>query len=86
MEFITHVLSENRSGVKVVRNFFLYGKKEATLKQSHAYFSKSEKKEAKANYLISLKNNIMHQDRRKELVEELVKHPFPNWNIKLGFL
>jgi hypothetical protein len=86
MELITHILEEKRSGAKIVRNFFLYGKKEDTLKQSQSYFTKSQKKEAKANYEISLKQNIMHQERRKELVEHVVKQPLPNWNIKLGFI
>jgi len=86
MEQITHVLEEKRDGTKVVRNFFLCGKKQNVLSKSNSYFTRLEKKVAKLNYKQSLKQNVVHQIRRRELVENIVKQPFPNWNIKLGIL
>jgi len=86
MQTITHILEEKRDGTKLVKNFFLYDTKVNLLQNAQNYFSKSEKKESKLNYLISLKNNLNHQFKRREQVEFLVKQPFPNWNIKIGFL
>lgn len=86
MEFITDVLGTRNDGTKIVKNYFLYPTKVNILKNAQKEFSKDEKKTAKLNYKVSLKKNIMHQQRRKELVEHLVKQPFPNWCIKLGFL
>ena len=50
------------------------------------FYTKDEKKEAKLNYKLSLRKNKNHQEERKQLVDHLVQQPFPNWNIKLGFL
>lgn len=85
METITHILEIRRDDSKRVKNVFLYDKQETTLNTTMATFTKSEKKEAKLNYKISLQST-MHQDKRKTLVEHLVKQSFPNWNIKVGFL
>lgn len=86
MEFITDILGTRNDGTKIVKNYFLYPTKQNLLQSAQKDFRKSDKKEAKANYKLSLKENIMHQVRRKELVEHMVKQPFPNWNVKLGFL
>ncbi len=82
---VTHEIDRKRDGSRIVRNFFFNSKPETNLATTMATFKKSEKKEAKLNYNISLKSTI-HQDRRKALVEHLVKLEFPNWEIKIGFL
>lgn len=86
MEFITDVLGRRADGTKIVKNYFLYPKKQNLLNNAQKEFTKQQKKVAKENYKHSLKENIMHQTRRKELVEHLVKQEFPKWNIKLSFL
>ena len=86
MEFITDILGQRADGSKIVKNYFLYPTKQNLLKDAQSHQLKNSKKEAKFNYEHSLKENQMHQTRRKELVEHLVKQPFPNWNIKIGFL
>ncbi len=85
MQQITHELEIKRNGNKTVRVFFLYDDNQNLLIDAQKQFTKSERKEAKLNYAISLKSTL-HQERRKDLVEHLVKQPFPNWNIKVGFL
>lgn len=55
-------------------------------KQMESLFTKDEKKQAKFNYKISLKNIIEHNKKRMELASHLVKQEIPNWNIKFSFL
>ena len=85
MELITHIL-ETRNGINIVKNMFVYPNEGNILENSQSYFSKSQKKEAKLNYKLSLKNKVLHHEERQKLVEHLVKQPFPKWNINLGFL
>lgn len=85
METITHILETKRNGNKIVRIFFLCGDSRNILMDSQHSFTKEEKRVAKENYSLSLKASF-HQEKRKELVEHLVKQEFPNWNIKVGFL
>jgi len=56
MQTITHILEEKRDGSKLVKNFFLYPNEGNILAKAQSYFSKSEKKEAKLNHRISLRN------------------------------
>ena len=85
MESITHIL-ETRNGINIVRNFFVYPNEGNLQETAQRFFNKDQKKEAKLNYKLSLRKNKNHQEERKQLVEHLVQQPFPNWNIKLGFL
>jgi hypothetical protein len=47
---VTHVLEEKKNGTKVVRNFFFNEDKTNYMTLAHSYFSKQEKKQAKADY------------------------------------
>lgn len=83
---VTHEIERKKDGSRIVRNFFFNNDNTNRLVESQKHFSKSQKKEAKANYKLSLNQNIMHKTRRKELVSHLVNCEIPNWNIKLGFI
>jgi hypothetical protein len=84
--FITHEIERKKDGSKIVRNYFFNSTKVNKLVDSQNHFTKSQKKEAKFNYNLSLKQNIMHKTKQKELLEHLIKCDIPNWNIKLGFI
>ena len=86
MEFITDILGTRNDGTRIVKNYYLYPTKQNILKDAQKEFSKDEKKLAKLTYKNSLKNNTLHQPGRVELVENIIKSTFPNWNIKLNFL
>jgi len=85
MESITHIL-ENRNGINIVRNFFVYPNEGNLQETAQRFFNKDQKKEAKLNYKNSLKNQSVHKAERMNLIEHLVKQPFPNWNIKVSIL
>ena len=85
MESITHIL-ENRNGINIVRNFFVYPNEGNLQQTAQRFFNKDQKKEAKLNYKNSLKNQSVHKAERMNLIEHLVKQPFPNWNIKVSIL
>lgn len=85
MESITHIL-ETRNGINIVRNFFVYPNEGNLQENAQRWFSKDQKKEAKINYKNSLKNKSVHKTERMNLIEHLVKQPFPNWNIKVSIL
>ena len=81
MESITHIL-ETRNGYKH-RKKLLYIQTRVITRNSAKIFNKDQKKEAKLNYKNSLKKIISSQSQKKmNLIEHLVKQPFPNWNIK----
>ena len=87
MQTITHVLEENRAGIKIVKNFFLYPNEGSLLKKAQSYFSKSEKKQSRLSDKLSLKSNpIKYKEDRVNLAQHLLKSDSPNWNIKFGFL
>jgi len=85
MESITHIL-ETRNGINIVRNFFVYPNEGNLQETAQRFFNKDQKKEAKLNYKNSLKNQSVHKAERMNLIEHLVKQPFPNWNIKVSIL
>ena len=45
-----------------------------------------ERKEAKANYKLSLKNDVKHQEGRNELITQILKSDIPNWDLKVRIL
>ena len=85
MESITHIL-ETRNGINIVRNFFVYPNEGNLQEVAQRFFNKDQKKEAKLNYKNSLKNQSVHKAERMNLIEHLVKQPFPNWNVKVSIL
>jgi hypothetical protein len=85
MESITHIL-ETRNGINIVRNFFVYPNEGNLQEVAQRFFNKDQKKEAKLNYKNSLKNQSVHKTERMNLIEYLIKQPFPNWNIKVSIL
>lgn len=83
---ISHEVDVLRNGTRVLRNYFLNDKKQSILKDTYKEFSKSSKKEAKLNYNISKRNNVMHQKNREELISYFLKQEFPNLNLKFSLL
>jgi hypothetical protein len=76
---ITHQIESKKNGTKIVRNFFFNKDKTNYMVLANSYFTKDEKKQAKLNYEFNF-------SAREDLVRNLVKHPFPNWNLKVTFL
>jgi len=47
---VTHVIEQKANGSKIVRNFFFNNNKTNYMTLAHSYFTKKEKKRAKADY------------------------------------
>lgn len=47
---VTHVIEQKANGSKVVRNFFFNNDKTNYMTLAHSYFTKKERRRAKADY------------------------------------
>lgn len=85
-KFITHEIEKKPNGSKIVRNFFICENKQNLIKETHKEFSKQQKKEAKLNFKLALKNNKYYFEKRNELIKSLVNYTIPNFNLKFSSL
>ena len=83
---VTHVIEQKANGSKIVRNFFIYDKAVSYIKEVSREFSKDEKKQAKLNYKVALKNKSNYNTQRRNLIEHLASCSIPNYNIKFSVL
>ncbi len=55
---VTHEIETKKNGAKIVRNFFFNEDKTNYLVKAQSYFTKEQKKRAKAHYKYELKNKL----------------------------
>ncbi len=56
---VTHEIERKKDGTRIVRNFFFNEDKTNYLVKAQSYFSKDEKKQAKANYKNSINKKLI---------------------------
>ena len=86
MKFVSHEIETKKNGQKIVRNFFIYDKAVSYIKEVSKEFSKDEKKQAKFNHKVALKNKANYNTQRRNLIEHLAGCSIPNYNIKFSVL